>query len=657
MSKPNFLEDILFKVELNYFYRFFLLIFTTILFLNCSTSSNLEQKFDSSPVSSSIPQNIPVKNVKVSNVINQATPIPLATPLPAAPSLTPSPPAPAQPILRKNYSSSKPVIVPVPRALNSKTETVKTIKITETPINLDVDQNFYLAVRSPVYHVRPWKEGADQRTWMTSAFMPIFRFDSDNNVRPSVALDYAVSENQLEYTIFIDPQAIFTDGSKLTASHIKENLEFGSMPEQQVSWGALTSITRLIFGCEDLINGLSDECIGLEALDDHTLRIKLNQIFPTFPKELSKWLTGIQKIENVKQNPEWEKNPIGVGPFVVSWNSESGEVNLTRTDNHWIEYSGTVSGVKVTPIQDPVTQLNLYLNSKLDLIIAGPSIQPSVHKMGSKYFNELHRIPYGGVFYYAFDVTKPPFDDIDFRKAVVSAVDVEQINRSVFGGKEKTSFGWLTPETVCFDQDFQDPIPYDPKQAKKYFASSKYNTGDQLEIPTLRISHQYHRKDWVTWSQGFKAMVEFNLGVPVEVLLEDGIYGDLMNFGRYSQTITDGDPNSILWKLSHPDSDVVSDQFGFNDDYLKELIEKAIKIPVNSSGKGLEDADYGRQDRCEAFREIEIHLLRNAYGIPIVNVNHQFLVKPWINGFKTSVNYDITSLPLIKIFQRIDVSE
>ena len=81
-------------------------------------------------------------------------------------------------------------------------------------------------------------------------------------------------------------------------------------------------------------------------------------------------------------------------------------------------------------------------------------------------------------------------------------------------------------------------------------------------------------------------MVEFNLGVPVEVLLEDGIYGDLMNFGRYSQTITDGDPNSILWKLSHPDSDVVSDQFGFNDDYLKELIEKAIKIPVNSSGKG-----------------------------------------------------------------------
>ena len=650
----------MFKVELNYFSRFFLLIFTVILILNCSTSSNLEQKFDSSSGSSSISENIPIKKdlgLKVSDGLNSATPIPLATPLPAAPALTPSPPVPPQPSMRKNYSSSKPEIVPVPRALNTKVKPIKTPGTIETPISLDSDQNFYLAVRSPADHVRPWKEGADQRIWMTSAFMPIFRFDSDNNVQPSVALDYVVSENQLEYTIFIDPKAIFTDGSKLNASHIKENLEFGSIPQQQVSWGALTSITRLIFGCEDLINGLSDECIGLEVVDDHTLRIKLNQIFPTFPKELSKWLTGIQKIENVKQNPEWEKNPIGVGPFVVSWDRESGEVNLTRTSNHWIDYSGTVSGVKVLPVQDSEKQLDLYSKSKLDLIIAGPSIQPSVHNMGSKYLTELHRIPYEGIFYYAFDVTKSPFDDLDFRRAIVSAVDVSQINRSVFGGKEKTSFGWLTPETICFNRDFQHPIPYDPNEAKKYFSSSKYNTGDKLDIPTLRISQQYDRKDWVVWTQGFKAMVEFNLDVPVEILLEDEIYRDLINFGRYSQTITDADPNSILWKLSHPDSDVLNSQFGFNDNNLKELIENAGKIQVNSSGTGLKDADYGREDRCKAFREIEMYLLRNAYGIPIINVNHHFLVKPWISGFKTSVNYDISSLPSIKILQRIDVSE
>ena len=634
----------------------------TILFISCSSSQDSDQKLNLSLGSSDHSENIPIKKdlgLNVSNDIKSVTPMPLATPLPAVPPGTPLPAAPAQPSLKKNYNSSKPVIVPVPRVLSTKiTPTAPTpTAIIKTPINLDVDQNFYLAVRAPASHVRPWKEGSDQRMWMTSAFMPIFRFDSDNNVQPSVALDYVLSENQLEYTIFLDPKAIFTDGSKLTASHVKENLEFGSIPQQQVSWGALTSITRLISGCEDLINGLSDECFGLEVVDDHTLLIKLNQIFPTFPKELSKWLTGIQKIENVKQNPDWEKNPIGVGPFVVNWDAESGAVNLIRTDNHWIHYAGTVSGVKVSPIPDPEKQLNLYSESKLDLIIAGPSIQPLVHNIGSKYLTELHRIPYGGVFYYAFDVTKPPFDDIDLRKAIVSATDVQQINRSVFGSKEKTSFGWLTSDVVCFDQNLQSPIPYDPKQAKKYFSSSRYNTGDILDIPTLRISHKYHRKDWVTWSQGFKAMVEFNLGIPVEILIEDGIFDDLINFGRFSQTITDADPHSILWKLSHPDSDFVRNQFGFNDDNLKELIEKASKIPVNSPGKGLEDADYGSQDRCEAYREVEMYLLRNAYGIPITKVNHQFLVKPWINGFKTSVNYDISSLPSIQISKRIDVFE
>jgi len=641
----------LFQALLKYFSYFYIISY--LVFISCTTGEDFDSQPNNFLDGSNISREIESEKAlvpKEAKEMNSVSIIPQSTPLPSAPAATPLPPAPAQPTLKKNYISIKPTIVPVQRPSQSKTKS--SVKILDKPIVLDTDQKLNFAVRAPAYHVRPWKEGSDQRTWMTSAFMPIFRFDSDNNIQPSVALDYAISENQLEYTIFLDPEAIFTDGSKLTARHIKENLEFGSIPEQQVSWGALTSITRLILGCDDLINGFSDQCVGLEVVDDHILLIKLNEVHPTFPKELSKWLTGIQKIDNVKQNPDWEKNPIGVGPFVVNWDSESGEVNLKRTNNHWIDYSGTISDVNVVPIIDSKEQLDLYSSSKLDLIIATPSNQPMVYNIGSKYFSELHPIPYGGVFYYAFDVSQSPFDDLNFRKAVISSVDVPQINRSVFSSREKSAFGWLTPETACFDEYFQNPIPYNPQKAKEYFASSQYYSLQKLDLPALRISHKNHRKDWVAWSQGFQAMLGFNLGIPVEILLEDSIFDGQVNFGRFSQTITDADPYFILWNLSHPDSDVLKSQFRFTDSYLEQLIENAVKIPVNSAGGGLQDANYSNKERCDAFREIEMYLLSNAYGIPIIQVNHQFLVKPWVEGFRTSVNYDITSLASIKISQR-----
>ena len=105
----------------------------TILFISCSSSQDSDQKLNLSLGSSDHSENIPIKKdlgLNVSNDIKFVTPMPLATPLTAVPPGTPLPAAPAQPSLKKNYNSSKPVIVPVPPSEDFKVDPSAKIPVT-----------------------------------------------------------------------------------------------------------------------------------------------------------------------------------------------------------------------------------------------------------------------------------------------------------------------------------------------------------------------------------------------------------------------------------------------------------------------------------------------------------------------------------------------
>ena len=60
--------------------------------------------------------------------------------------------------------------------------------------------------------------------------------------------------------------------------------------------------------------------------------------------------------------------------------------------------------------------------------------------------DELVVAPYLGVYYYGFNLTKPPFkDNPELRQALSMAIDREQLAEKVVGRGEQPAYSWVPP--------------------------------------------------------------------------------------------------------------------------------------------------------------------------------------------------------------------
>ena len=87
-----------------------------------------------------------------------------------------------------------------------------------------------------------------------------------------------MSADGRKYTFHLNPDAVFQDGSPLTADGYKWALEFGVRPQDRVGWGGSTLDLKLIVGSDGAIAGQTENIEGIVALDDYTLQFILAHI-------------------------------------------------------------------------------------------------------------------------------------------------------------------------------------------------------------------------------------------------------------------------------------------------------------------------------------------------------------------------------------------
>ena len=109
--------------------------------------------------------------------------------------------------------------------------------------------------------------------------------------------------------------AVFQDGTPITAADFKAYWEHGAKPENIVTWGGASLSLGDILGWEELQAGDVTEAEGLVAIDDHTLEVTTVIPFPTWPLSMASWHSGISKFDQVLEDEEWFTHPIAAGPY------------------------------------------------------------------------------------------------------------------------------------------------------------------------------------------------------------------------------------------------------------------------------------------------------------------------------------------------------
>ena len=495
----------------------------------------------------------------------------------------------------------------------------------------------YLVIANPwTNNIKPWREGGGDRPFLMWAFMPAFLWDKNNELVQGFATGYSVSEDGRSYTFHLNPEAVFQDGTPVTADAYKWALEYGLRPKDQVSWGASTLDLKLVEGADKAIAGEGEDVTGLVVIDDNTLEFNITTPTATFPHRMSTWLQGLYKAEGAEADPVafWE-NPIGVGPYKFTSVKLNERFELEATDNWWAE-KPVIQDVTVIDVPDAQTELIMFENGEVDFTFAYPGRHSQVYLREHPLNQYLVGIPVAGISnYIRFDTAREPFKDINVRRALTHAVDMDAIILAVMGEAGVPSTGVLQNRHECFDPKFEG-YNYAPEKARLYLARSKYKTGANVPLAQIQVRPGNVERNLIL--QAVQESWQVNLGVELKInMIERGQESPTdinMRIGGSQSYIPD--PGAFLELMAHSGSSVAMHV----DDELDAKIDS-----VNALGM----AD---PDRCRLMREANEDFSNGYYMMLVDAVENNFLVQPWVIGLETSANLDIGTLPFIKIGKR-----
>ncbi|MHC4601136.1 MAG: peptide ABC transporter substrate-binding protein, partial [Planctomycetota bacterium] len=236
---------------------------------------------------------------------------------------------------------------------------------------------------------------------------------------------------------------------------------------------------------------------------------------------------------------------------------------------------------------------------------------------------DYYAVPYLGTYYYRFNVTKPPFNDVRVRKAFSLAVDRETLCRDVLKAGQIPATGYVPPGIHGY-KPISGPT-YDRKKAKALLAEAGFPDGKGFpEVDLLFNTSESHKKVAEVIVQMWKE----NLGVRVGLRnTEWKVYLDEQRNLRYQVSragwIGDYvDPNTFLDMYV---TDGGNNNTGFSNAEYDELVKEAAK-----------EADP--EKRMKIFRRIEEIIVVEKFPImPIYFYVNQGLVAPKVKGFHHNI--------------------
>ena len=223
------------------------------------------------------------------------------------------------------------------------------------------------------------------------------------------------------------------------------------------------------------------------------------------------------------------ENRVGTGPYTLgSFNSE--QVVFTKNENYWAADEIAIQEVGFTKPAEGQADMLRLANGEYDWnAMYIPNVE-EVYVSADPEHNH-YWFAQGGLVSLYFNLTKEPFNDVNFRKAVAMAVDKDEIvekaqlgyvtKASQSGLKLPGQADWLSP-----DIPDDGVIAFDPDGAKALLEESGYTydgdtlkdaNGNNVEF-TFKV-----QAGWADWVQAANIVAESlnNIGMQVNVETPD----------------------------------------------------------------------------------------------------------------------------------------
>lgn len=434
----------------------------------------------------------------------------------------------------------------------------------------------------------------------SQVFEGLVKLDQDENIVPSLAERWEVSNDGLEYTFYIKEGVKFHNGETLTAQDV------------------VFSLNRCL---------ASPYCVQIygmdyaEIIDDYT--VKLYMKFP-YSVALNALTTTFMYIVNEKAVTEDEekfmRNPVGTGPYVVKeWISGDKIVLESFKDYHLGE--AKIKKLTFKPIVEKSTAMIALEKGEIDVYakMAVTERQTAIDNDNLVLY-ETDEMACYSIF---LNCEEGPFSNKLVRNAVSYAIDKEAILIGALEGVGTVAECLITPGVFGYPENFKGN-PYDPKKAKQLLAEAGYPDGFNTTIRV--VEEDRFVKPAQIIQENLRAI---GINADVEILERSTYISNVLTKSNFEITYSG---MATLIK----DADVQL-YWQFHEDYYgsKGNFVKYINKEVNRLLEFARTSD-SEQERKELYFEICKILREDAPQIPILIPRGNIVANKNLQGVKAN---------------------
>src|SRR5258706_8391294 len=147
---------------------------------------------------------------------------------------------------------------------------------------------------------------------------------------------------------------------------------------------------------------------------------------------------------------EWLRpgNMVSNGAYMLDDVKPNSHIRIVKNPNYWDAAKVTIDAVVFDPSEDRAAVLKRYRAGEFDVLRDLPNDQLGWLRQNMP--KELHIAPYAGVYYYAMNTTKPPFNDKRVRVALSMAINREILVEKITAAGELPAYRFVPNGTANY---------------------------------------------------------------------------------------------------------------------------------------------------------------------------------------------------------------
>lgn len=450
--------------------------------------------------------------------------------------------------------------------------------------------------------------------------------DNTDEIVPAAAESWDVSEDGLTYTFHMNPDAKWSDGSKVTANDFEFTFKQMADPNTAATnaWlfdGVIVNFSEALYN-----NGKTPDEIGVKALDEETLEIQLVHPASYFLQLVAGSAYPVNQAKYEEYGSEYGTAPdktVYNGPLkVTSWNQNT-EMVLEKNDQYWGQEDMQLDKVNYKVIQESSTAVQAFINGELDVVsTSDTNWGKTITAAGD---SQEMTVPSSAPDFFMFNLKNEYLSNTKIRQALSIAFDRQEMVDTLRDGMSVPIYSMMPDTMKVGDKTYTELVDgknyfvtqmqeeyTDPKALLQEGLAELGKSTDPSQM-TIRYASRGTTELSKKIGEWMKQVWEEKLGINVQIdMMEWNIMWDKIDAGDYDIACGGwgpyyNEPSALLQLFEPVNGYFNADKTGWNNEDSQKFTEL-----LNQAKDVVDD-----KEKAEIYLQAEQLVVGNALIAPM----------------------------------------